>query len=512
MRAPRLRLPLVLLALLATGLAVFTGLRLSGEDRRRVEAEWRRLAQAPLEGHARGLGALLTDRVGPLLALTDDLPDTPVDLRARLRKGVWFRHALVTDPAGRIVFPPANARSAAEAEFLERARPAWSRGLTAEAPPDANTANTADAPARSWQWRTWYWGPGLHLGFLRALPDGRHVLVELDRSRLLADVMERLPADAAEEPASRLVDEAGRDLYVWGAPESSPAAESLDVPLPAPLANWHLRRAVTLPADAGARFGLWAGIAAALAAFIGGLLFIHRESARTVREAMQRVTFVNQVSHELKTPLTNIRMYAEMLDEELDLSPDDPARRHLGVVIAESQRLSRLIANILTFARSQRQHLTLHRTPTVPDALVRQVVEGFAPALQARGLEVALDLQAPSPRDLDPDAVGQILGNLIGNVEKYAAAGQWLAVSARVEDTRVIFRVSDRGPGIPAAARERVFAPFERLDDRLTEGVSGTGIGLTIARELARLHGGDVCLLPSETGACFEVTLMGAAA
>lgn len=510
MRAPRLLLPLTLLAMLATGLAVFIGLRLAGEDQRRVEAEWRRLAQEPLEGHARGIGALLTDRVGPLLALTDDLPETPDDLRARLRKGVWFRQALVADAEGRIVFPPPAARSVAETEFLERSRPAWSRGLTAEAPPDA-AATEAGAPTRSWQWRTWYWGPGLHLGFLRALPDGRHVLVELDRSRLLADVMERLPADAAEEPASRLVDEAGRDLYVWGAPEANPAADALDVALPAPLANWHLRRASAPPLAGGARFGLWAGIAAALAAFIGGLLFIHRESARTVREAMQRVTFVNQVSHELKTPLTNIRMYAEMLDDELELSPDDPARRHLGVVIAESQRLSRLIGNILTFARSQRSNLTLHRVPTVPDTLVRQVVEGFAPALQARGIAVELDLHAPEPRSLDPDAAGQILGNLIGNVEKYAAAGQWLGVSVRTDEARVVFQVSDRGPGIPVAARERVFAPFERLDDRLSEGVSGTGIGLTIARELARLHGGDVCLLPSETGACFEVTLGGTA-
>ena len=524
MRAPRLLLPLLTLALLGSALLVFTGLRLASEDDRRLETELRGLARQPLEGHARSIAGLLSDRVPQLIALTEGFPTAPDEIRSALRKGVWFRHALVADVRGRVVFPPADARSASEVELLERTRPAWARGLNAIAPPD-EAETRPDGPVRSWHWRTWYWGPGLHVAFVRALPDGRTVLVELDRARLLADVIERLPSEreagggsAGETNApagahGRLVDVAGAALYLWGQPPSesepalAPTEDRLDVALPAPLANWHLQQTLGRRPGDGRHVGLWAGLGAALVALLGGLLFIHRESTRTVREALQRVTFVNQVSHELKTPLTNIRMYAEMLEDELDLTGEAVAARHLGIVVAESQRLSRLIGNILTFARSQRSALSLHLQASVPDDIVRAVLEGFAPALEAKRIVVALDLAASEPRRMDADAAGQILGNLIGNVEKYAAAGHALRIESRFESDRVVFRVADAGPGIPEGSRERVFQPFERLDDRLTEGVSGTGIGLTIARELARLHGGDVSLLPRETGACFEVIL-----
>jgi len=102
--------------------------------------------------------------------------------------------------------------------------------------------------------------------------------------------------------------------------------------------------------------------------------------------------------------------------------------------------------------------------------------------------------------------VEQILVNLFSNVEKYAASGGVLQVASSQTGETTTITVSDGGPGIPARQHEAIFQPFYRSSDRLVD-VAGTGIGLSIARELAQLHGGDVRLVDSETGACFEVTL-----
>ena len=101
----------------------------------------------------------------------------------------------------------------------------------------------------------------------------------------------------------------------------------------------------------------------------------------------------------------------------------------------------------------------------------------------------------------------QILGNIFGNVEKYAAEGQFLAVSSRQQEGRLEITIADHGPGIPVNQRETIFKPFHRISNQLSDGVSGTGIGLSIVRELACLHGGDISLLPTEKGATFQLTL-----
>jgi signal transduction histidine kinase len=242
---------------------------------------------------------------------------------------------------------------------------------------------------------------------------------------------------------------------------------------------------------------------------VAGGVWVYREYNRQVREAAQRVSFVNQVSHELKTPLTNIRMYAELLESDLASAAGDRSdgpRSHLKVIVEESQRLSRLIGNVLTFARKQRDQLTLRPRPAVVDDVIQTVLERFGPALERRGVDVHSELSAPALVNLDVDALEQILGNLLSNVEKYAAAGKRVEINSRQSDAYTYIEVRDSGPGIPTRHQERVFRPFQRLSNHIAD-TPGTGIGLTIARQLAQLHGGDLIPLAAERGARFEVRI-----
>jgi signal transduction histidine kinase len=255
-----------------------------------------------------------------------------------------------------------------------------------------------------------------------------------------------------------------------------------------------------------ARFNVGAAVGVVALTLVALAHALYRASTRELRAAAQKVSFVNQVSHELKTPLTNICMYAELLAERIP-EDDGQARGHIGIVIAESRRLGRLIGNILTFARQQKARLTLHPAAGTVDAIIADTLESFRPVLQEAGVQIAFTPDAGRMVMLDADVLTQILGNLFSNVEKYAVGGQALEVTSRQTGDRTEIQVADRGPGIPAAQADDIFKPFVRLSNSLTDGVSGTGIGLTIARDLARLHGGDLTLARAEVGACFRVVL-----
>jgi signal transduction histidine kinase len=220
------------------------------------------------------------------------------------------------------------------------------------------------------------------------------------------------------------------------------------------------------------------------------------------------VTFVNQISHELKTPLTNIRLYAEMAAHRAAASGDAAMKRQLSVVETETSRLDRLIQNVLNYARQQRDKLTITPKPVSLDDIATRAIEFWKPTLEAKGFEISVDLRGPPVIEGDADAISQILGNLLSNVEKYGLAGRYVALRTEVEADVARVIVEDRGPGIPANKRKTVFEPFERLRSDLNEGVSGTGIGLTISRELAQLHGGKLAVCPQyREGARFILTL-----
>ena len=350
-------------------------------------------------------------------------------------------------------------------------------------------------------WYDWFWDRGLNLVFWQRQSTGRLVAFEIARHRLIMDIIAALPAESSvgvQHGQARIVlsDARGATLYQWGAYRPAPSARpDLSLPLPRPLHAWQLSHfSAPGSAMATAGDGVWlstlASVSAVALALIVAGVFLYRENTRQSREALQRVSFVNQVSHELKTPLTNIRMYSELLQQSLG-DTEEKAQRQLAIISAESERLGRLINNVLSFAKQQRGTLSLRRSRVLVDPIISETLAVFAPAFETAGIAVSFDAGAEQPALIDGDALRQIVTNLLSNAEKYAA-GSPLHLESAQDEKGITICVRDQGPGIQSGDVERIFEPFARLSSRVDEGVSGTGIGLPIARHLARLHGGEL--------------------
>ena len=400
----------------------------------------------------------------------------------------------------------------------------YSTGVSSPALSQPAEERTSESPHG---WIAWYAETGLQQIFWLQDSDGNTVGFALNSSRLLSDLINVLPSSAvgsdiaaAEDVDSeiRLINDQGELAYSWGREGNNPANKPLQtLPLSHPLASWHLNYyAAELPAVITG----WLGLVALLLFLATGLsalaYLLYREHSRELRVAEQRVNFVNQVSHELKTPLTNVRLYTEMLEQEL-ADDDVIAQRYLGVIGSEAGRLSRLIENVLSFSRLKREGASIRYQQSVVDICIAQVVELFTPILSTRNLRIRFTGQASHLCHFDSEALEQILNNLLSNCEKYASDGQFVNISSwQLEVSGTLnsyIRVSDFGPGVPASDSAKLFEPFYRGSEKLTEGVSGTGIGLGLARDLARAHQGDLIVeqVPQtevKSGASFLLSLV----
>jgi len=338
------------------------------------------------------------------------------------------------------------------------------------------------------------------------------ICARVDGAALSARLFDRLPIQGMRPYPGllSLSTVTGIPLHQWG----DHRAGSDRLPLAslicsAPLSQWSL---AYTPANTEFPepflFPILLGVGSGCVLVVALAWTFFRENAREIRVAEQRVSFVNQISHELKTPLTNIRLYAEMASSRVEDTGDAITMRQLGVVGTETARLDRLIQNVLNYARQQRDKLTVLPRPLALDELVSRTVGNWRPLLEGKGFTVETQLQGPAEMKADSDALEQILGNLLSNVDKYAAYGKWACIRTETSAHTALLIVEDRGPGIPAAKRQGIFEPFERLRTDLNEGVSGTGIGLTISRELAALHGGSLTVCSHfKEGARFILTL-----
>lgn len=247
---------------------------------------------------------------------------------------------------------------------------------------------------------------------------------------------------------------------------------------------------------------------AILAAVIVGALFLFwRLLSGEVELGRRRQDFVSAVTHELKTPLTSIRMYAELLE---DRWVEDPVKQqeYFATIRSESERLSRLIANVLDFSRLERGRRALKLTPVNAAAVARETLKPLQERVAKAGGR--LDLEAPPslpPFPLDRDALTQILINLVDNAIKYGAPGGRIRVALEQSEDRLVVTVDNQGEPIPREDRQLIFRDFQRGRGRRCREVSGVGLGLALVRRFARAHGGSAdCLDPGRPGARFQVT------
>ncbi len=215
-----------------------------------------------------------------------------------------------------------------------------------------------------------------------------------------------------------------------------------------------------------------------------------REMRRAYRLSRLKTDFVANISHELRTPLTSVRLLAETLRDGRAESEDE-VRQCMETLASESERLSRLVEKLLDWSRleSGRASLELERTE-VPDLFDRVGAAWRAQQLPA-GYQTEVEPRLP-PVNVDPDAMSQVVLNLLHNALKYTGEDKRIRLRARRTGRGVAIEVEDNGPGVRPQDRKRIFERFYRADDLLSRKTEGTGLGLAISRKIVELHGGRI--------------------
>jgi signal transduction histidine kinase len=228
----------------------------------------------------------------------------------------------------------------------------------------------------------------------------------------------------------------------------------------------------------------------ALGGLTAGLLLTALFQLRRERELQHaRSEFVASVSHELRTPLTQIRMFAEtlLLDR---VRSDEERRRALEIVDKEARRLGHLVENLLHFSRIERGAVEVTREDRELGPLIRDVIAAFRPVLDGAEVDFSLEVADDLHAIIDPDALRQVLLNVLDNAVKYGPRRQRVRLTLARASGRARIMVEDEGPGIPAAERDKVFDRFHRLDRERGRAIAGTGIGLSVVRDLVHRQGG----------------------
>lgn len=339
---------------------------------------------------------------------------------------------------------------------------------------------------------------------------------QLHLAKLTESIKEaiRLEAPFQDDLVLALLDEAGRPVHVtrsgfsaaWKKPFVSAEIGEM-------LPHWEVAAYLLNPEKPGqmahsARLTLGLLIALLVAAISIGSWLVGLDLKRQLLLARQKTDFVSNVSHELKTPLTSIRMFSEILAEGR-VQEEDKRRHYLHIINAETARLTRLINNVLDFARMERGEKQYKNERCDAVALVRDSAEAYRPHLEAAGFRFETVLpKTEIALTVDRDAIAQVIVNLLSNAEKYSGERKEIRLEMRQSSDGVEIAVMDRGLGVPAGCAEKIFEQFYRAHDSLASGIQGSGLGLTLAQQIARAHGGDVKYSPREGGgSCFMLWL-----
>ncbi len=263
-----------------------------------------------------------------------------------------------------------------------------------------------------------------------------------------------------------------------------------------------------LPVGAGRSVIVWTTIVMALV-LCGGFLVMYRLGSRQIELTEQQQDFVSAVSHELKTPLTSIRMYGEMLRE--GWVGDDKKKTYYDFIYFESERLSRLIANVLQLARMTRNGNQLDLKPVFVTELMDSINSKVVSQTERAGFELNVDCEESTGAAsicVDADRFMQVMINLVDNAIKFSAKAnvKRIELSCRMErGDKIMFAVRDYGPGVARNQMKKIFKLFYRSESELTRETVGTGIGLALVHQLATGMGGTVDVTNRQPGAEFRL-------
>ncbi len=437
-------------------------------------------------------------------------PDDSTPIQARLERGL---HPLLnavrgeSRPAAVASASTAAQTSGPRVEVLDRA--AWLqnvdaaglyRGIKSRAAanqqiplPATNVTGLVEIYVGPMKWRTINLGGEPALIALREVttPQGAVLQGFLVSAKGLANFIK-----ASRLPAKFLP---GRPMHEYQAAVSAgddPWRIAIDVTAAVGLANQQardLRRTFLTIFSGGVAVAVLSGL---------GVVWLVWQSERLAR---QRSQFAASAAHELRTPLAGLRIYSEMLAE--DLGEPGQAKTYARRIADEADRLSRVVANVLNFTRLEQGMLNAQPTTGDLARAVRESVARQQPALEAAGAR--LDLRIADrlpPVRFDRDAVAQILQNLLDNAEKHTrqSADRTVQVALTADNGTVTLTVRDHGPGIPEEVRERLFQPFVRGADN--EAPAGLGLGLVLVKTLAERQGAQVtCADAPGGGAQFTI-------
>ena len=205
-----------------------------------------------------------------------------------------------------------------------------------------------------------------------------------------------------------------------------------------------------------------------------------------------RSNFVSAVSHELKTPLAAIRMFAETLRMGRPAEPE-AKNEYLDTIVNESERLTRLLNNVLDFSKIEQGKKSYRREPRCLAEIVQSATRamGYPAEQQQFRLHVHLEDGIP-PVSVDRDAIEQAILNLLANAMKYSGGSRDIDLRLKSTDGQAVIEVEDRGVGIEPDERKRIFEQFYRVATSGNQRIPGTGLGLTLVRHIVEGHGGDV--------------------
>jgi two-component system phosphate regulon sensor histidine kinase PhoR len=318
-----------------------------------------------------------------------------------------------------------------------------------------------------------------------------------DIGRIVKEAMPALFSEAATPARVNVLDEDGRIVY--GPPLRS-GAFSFAVHFPTTLYGWRVQVSPSASDELTASVENRAMlerlmVAASCVVIVLGVAVILLAAERERRISSLKSEFVANVSHELKTPLALVRMFAEMLQSGR-VANEEKRQQYLDIILGESERLSALIENVLDFARVERGRQAYEFAEgSVADAVTR-AVDVYRYRGEREGVELVTELAPGLPTArIDERAIQLAVINLLDNALKYARGSEVVTVRVTQENGSVVVRVVDRGPGVPPEDRERIFERFVRGSTARAAGsgappVRGSGIGLALVKHIAESHGG----------------------